>query len=174
MAATRQLRIITASLVILVLIVSAIFMDAQSIDVIEQQLTIYGLHEDLQGLRILHLSDMNSQDFGEEQAQLIRKLNSLDYDIVVLTGDMVGGRDDASQLYELLDALPSSKEVYIISGDAHPGPFVSVARDINGTLNQIVLQEWILYAMDRGAIYVDRPVSQKIGDATITISVSKV
>lgn len=167
LAATRQLRIISAVLIALVLIISAVFMDAQSIDVIEQQLTVYGLHEDLQGLRILHLSDMNSQDFGEEQAQLIRKLNSLDYDIVVLTGDMVGSGDDASQLYELLDALPSSKEVYIIPGDADPGPFVEVARDINGTLNQIVLQEWILYAMDRGAIYVDRPVSQQIGDAKI-------
>ena len=167
MAATRRLRIITAVLVALVLIVSAIFMDAQSIDVVEQPLTIYGLHEDLQGLRILHLSDMNSQDFGDEQAQLIRKINSLDYDIVVLTGDMIGLRDDATQLYELLDALPSSKEVYIIPGDSDPGPFIEVARDLNGTLNQIVLEEWILQAMDRGAILVDRPVSQQIGDATI-------
>lgn len=167
MAATRRLRIISAVIIALILIISAVFLDGQSIDVIEQPLTVYGLHEDLQGLRILHLSDMNSLDFGDEQAQLMRKINALDYDIVVLTGDMVGARDDASQLYELLDALPSSRKVYIVPGDADSGPFVDVARDMNGTLNQIVLDEWILGAMDRGAIYVDRPVSQQVGDATI-------
>lgn len=170
MAATRTLRIITAVLVAFVLLVSAIFLDGQSIDIMEETLTIYGLGEDLQGLTILHLSDMNSADYGEEQAQLMRKITSLSYDVVVMTGDMVGENGDSAQLYELLEALPSSKPVYIIAGDSDPGPFVETARDMNGTLNQIVLAEWIVGAMDRGAVYVDRPVAYEVGDSTVWFS----
>lgn len=167
MAATKNIRIVTTVIIVLILIFSALFLDGQTIDVYEETLVVYGLAEDLQGVRILHISDMNSADYGDEQAQLMRKIDALDYDIVVMTGDMVGSRNDPTQLYELLDAIPSSKEVYIIAGDSDPGPFVDVARDLTGTLNQVVLEEWILGAMDRGAVYVDRPVYQTIGDAKI-------
>ena len=167
MAATKHIRYASVIIIALILVISAVFLDGQTIDVLEHDLTIYGLAEDLQGLRILHISDMNSADYGEEQAQLMRKISALSYDIVVMTGDMVGSGDDATQLYELLDAIPSSKEVYIIPGDSDPGPFVEVARDLNGTLNQVVLEEWILGAMDRGAFYVDRPISQQIGNAKL-------
>lgn len=163
----RRFRFITVIILVAVLVISGIFMDGQSIDVVEQTLTIYGLADDLQGLRILHLSDLNSANFGDAQAQLMRKINPLSYDVVVMTGDMVGAANDPQQLYKLLDALPSSVPVYFIAGDADPGPFVSVARDISGTLNQIVLEDWILGAIDRGAIYVDRPVSLSVGSARI-------
>lgn len=163
----KRFRAITAVIIAIVLIVSGVFLDSQSIDVMEAKLTVYGLAEDLQGLTILHLSDLNSANFGDAQAQLMRKINTLNYDIVVLTGDMVGRENDPQQLYKLLEALPSGKPVYFISGDSDPGPFVSVARDISGTLNEIVLEDWILGAMERGAIYVDRPVSRQVGSATI-------
>lgn len=163
----RRFRAVTVVILALVLVISGIFMDAQSIDVAEQTLTVYGLAEELQGLKILHLSDLNSANFGDEQAQLMRKINTLSYDVVVLTGDMVGAENDPEQLYKLLDALPASKPVYFISGDADPGPFVDVARDVTGTLNQIVLEDWILGAMERGATYVDRPVSLQVGSATV-------
>ena len=60
--------------------------------------------------------------------------------------------------------------VYFICGDSDPGPFVSTPRSITGTLSQIVLEDWILGAIERGAHYIDAPTPVKIKNATLWLS----
>ena len=146
------------------------FWQGNSISVDEQQVTMVGLPEDLEGYRILLLSDLNGRRFGDEQATILREIGTLDYDAVFIAGDMVGSGGDPQPFYELLEGLPSSKPVYFIAGDSDPQPVLDVTRDITGTVEQMVLADWILGAIERGATYVDAPVELNVGDSSIWIS----
>lgn len=136
----------------------------------EQKVTIVGVSTDFEGYSILHLSDLHGRRYGEKQASLLRSISNLDYDIVLITGDMVGKSGDPEPFYELLEGLGTSKPVYFIAGDSDPGPLISSARNIEGTLNQMVLEDWILGAIERGAIFLNKPVSLEVGTSTLWLS----
>ena len=156
--------------VIVLLLAIVVLLQGNSISVDEQQVTMVGLPEDLEGYRILLLSDLNGRRFGDEQATILREIGTLDYDAVFIAGDMVGSGGDPQPFYELLEGLPSSKPVYFIAGDSDPQPVLDVTRDITGTVEQMVLADWILGAIERGATYVDAPVELNVGDSSIWIS----
>ena len=156
--------------VIVLLLAIVVLLQGNSLTVDEQEVTMVGLPEDLEGYRILLLSDLNGRRFGDEQATILREIGTLDYDAVFFAGDMVGSGGDPQPFYELLEGLPSSKPVYFIAGDSDPQPVLDVTRDITGTVEQMVLADWILGAIERGATYVDAPVELNVGDSSIWIS----
>ena len=156
--------------VIVLLLAIMVLMQGNSLSVEEQNVTMVGLPEDLEGYRILLLSDLNGRRFGDEQATILREIGTLDYDAVFIVGDMVGSGGDPEPFYELLEGLPSSRPVYFIAGDSDPQPVLDTTRDITGTVEQMVLADWILGAIERGATYVDAPVELNAGDASIWIS----
>ena len=151
-------------------LVGAIVLDNASIQVDSNTVTIVGLPADLEGYTLLVISDLNGSRFGDEQNSLLRRIQSLDYDCVFLLGDMVGKGGDAQPLYELLEGLGTRKPVYFICGDSDPGPYVPTARNITGTLEQMLLEDWILGAMERGAIYVDSPICIEVDSAKLWLS----
>lgn len=157
-------------IVVALLLIIMVFMQGNSLRVDEQNVTLVGLPQSLEGYRILHLSDLAGRRFGDEQATILREINTLDYDAVFITGDMVGSSGDPEPFYELLEGLPSSKPVYFIAGDSDPEPVLDSARDITGTVEEMVLADWVLGAIERGATYVDAPVELTVGDSSIWIS----
>ncbi len=75
------------------------------------QETRYTLHlanlpEVLDGLTILHLSDLHSKQFGQRQTKLLRVINRQPYDLVALTGDFVNKfKPDLQPMADLLNGL---------------------------------------------------------------------
>lgn len=136
----------------------------------EQSVTVVGLPADLENYRILVLSDLNGKRFGDQQSALIREVESLGYDMILCMGDMVGKDGDPEPFYEFLDGLSRPSRVYFTCGDDDPGPFVDVPREIQGTLEQIVLEDWILGAVERGATYVDAPMRIEIGESGLWLT----
>lgn len=132
--------------------------------------TIPGISPDFEGYRILLMSDLHGRTYGENQAVLLRELEDLKYDIVLLTGDMVGASGDPEPFYKLIEGLPSSKPVYFIAGDSDPGPLLTEARDIEGTLNEMLLEDWVLGAVERGAVYLNKPVKIEVADSVMWLS----
>ena len=155
---------------IALLLALMVLLQGNSLTVDEQEVTTVGLPEELEGYRILLLSDLNGRRFGDEQATILREIGTLDYDAVFIVGDMVGRGGDPEPFYELLEGLPSSRPVYFIAGDSDPQPVLDTTRDITGTVEQMVLADWILGAIERGATYVDAPVELEVGNASIWIS----
>ena len=155
---------------IALLLALMVLLQGNSLTVDEQEVTMVGLPEELEGYRILLLSDLNGRRFGDEQATILREIGTLDYDAVFIAGDMVGRGGDPEPFYELLEGLPSSRPVYFIAGDSDPQPVLDTTRDITGTVEQMVLADWILGAIERGATYVDAPVELEVGNASIWIS----
>ena len=163
----RAIIALAAALAVIVLV----FFNNSNIAVREATVTVVGLEDDLEDFRILAISDLNGRRFGDEQSALLRTINNLDYDAVFFLGDMVGAGGDPEPFYELLNGLAGT-DMYFICGDSDPGPYVDTPRDITGTLSQIVLEDWILGAIERGATYVDSPVRLDVGESTIWIAPS--
>lgn len=154
------------------MLVGVVVMSNGNVTTLSQQVTVVGLPNVLENYGILVLSDLNGKRFGDQQSVLVRAVESQSYNMILCVGDMVGSDGDPEPFYEFLEGINHPERVYFVAGDADPGPFVEVARDIQGTLAQIVLEDWILGAIERGANYVDAPVRVTVGDSSIWLTPS--
>lgn len=155
---------------IIALLAVGVMLNNSNLTVVENTVTIVGLPEALEGYRVVVMSDMNGRRFGDAQSLLLRTVNALNYDYIFCLGDMVGKGGDPQPFYEFLEGLKRPERVYFICGDSDPGPYVETPRQITGTLSQIVLEDWILGAIERGANYVDAPVRLPVKDANLWVS----
>ena len=154
------------------MLVGVIVMSNGNVSALTEQVTVVGLPSDLENYNILVISDLNGKRFGDQQSVLVRTVESQSYNMILCVGDMVGSDGDPEPFYEFLEGINHPERVYFVAGDSDPGPFVEVARDIQGTLPQIVLEDWILGAMERGANYVDAPVCVSVGSSNIWLTPS--
>ena len=70
------------------------------------------------GYKILHLSDLHSKSFGNENDKLIEKINEINPDIIVMTGDMVNCNDtNFDNFFELVKVLVKKYDIYYIVGN---------------------------------------------------------
>ena len=155
---------------LIALLAVGVMLNNRNLSVSESTVTIVGLPEALEGSRIIVMSDLNGKRFGDAQSLLLRTVNGLNYDYIFCLGDMVGKSGDPQPFYEFLEGLKRPEKVYFICGDSDPGPFVTTPRQITGTLSKIVLEDWILGAIERGANYVDAPTRLPVKDANLWVS----
>ena len=116
---------------------------------------VTGLTEAFSDYTILHISDLKGKTFGGGQSRLTMALGDLDYDAVLLTGDMVSPLGNAQPLYDLIDALKAHRPgapIYFIAGDADPEP-ASMTYAASGS----PFAPWVLGAQQRGAIWLSAP-----------------
>ena len=62
--------------------------DNQQIVIRRQEIVIDGLPSNFDGYTILQISDLHGRMFGEGQSRLLEAINSVEHDIIALTGDM--------------------------------------------------------------------------------------
>lgn len=159
--------IVAAAIAILAV---GVMLNNSNLSVTEDTVTVVGLPRDMEGYRIVVLTDMNAKRFGDQQSLLLRTLSGLKYDAIFCLGDMVGKSGNAQPFWEFLEGLKSPDKVYFICGDSDPGPYVKTARATEGVLSQLILEDWILGAIERGAHYVDAPVRIPVKDSVLWIS----
>lgn len=94
--------------------------DNQRIAVVRQTVEIDGLDPAFDGFTILQISDLHGARFGAGQERLAALVNSLDYDLLALTGDFQSRQRDTQPLYELLHAVQTGTPVVYIGGNAGP------------------------------------------------------
>lgn len=152
------------------ILAGGVMLNNSNLVVTEQIVTVVGLPDDLEGYRIVVLSDMNGKRFGDEQSLLLRTLNGIKYDAIFCVGDMVGKSGNAEPFWEFIEGLRDPGKVYFICGDSDPGPYIKGARSTEGILSQLVLEDWILGATERGAHYVDAPVCIPVKSANLWVS----
>ena len=152
------------------ILAGGVMLNNSNLVVSEQTITVVGLPDDLEGYRIVVLSDMNGKRFGDSQSLLLRTLNGLKYDAIFCLGDMVGKSGNAEPFWEFIEGLRNPEKVYFICGDSDPGPYIKGARGTEGILSQLILEDWILGAVERGAHYVDAPMNISVKGANLWIS----
>lgn len=74
---------------------------------------------DRSSLMILQLSDIHNKVFGDENKKTLNKIENLNADIIVITGDLIDRKtDDFTDMFALVEELTSLNEnVYFISGN---------------------------------------------------------
>ena len=87
------------------------------------QMGFHKLPESFDGLRILHLSDTHTTKFGllEQIAQTI--INSLDYDICIITGDLSTTPEAISHIDRIISSRKHDCPVYVVTGNSEYKPW---------------------------------------------------
>jgi predicted MPP superfamily phosphohydrolase len=126
--------------------------------------TIPGMGRAFEGYTILHISDLHGKRFGPAQSALQSALRDRSYQVVCITGDMIGQDEDPYPFYELIDALRPGVPVFFILGDEDPQAVISEPHYSND-----VLAEFISGAQRHGATYLDAPRPLSVGGHTVWI-----
>lgn len=160
---TSLLALIAAAALIFVLNFAAnFFVRVERISV-----PVTGLTEPFVDYTLLHISDLKGASFGSSQSRLTMALGDADYDVVLLTGDMISPLGNAQPLYALIDALKAHKPgtpVYFIAGDSDPEP-MSMLHASGGS----PFAPWVLGAEQRGAQWLSTPQEVARGDQSLWI-----
>ncbi len=101
----------------LLFLTAYIYASTHSIAVKQYILPVENLPSSFEGFTILHLTDLHSKQFGENQENLLEVINEQQFDIVALTGDLVDRhKPDPGAAAELLEGL-KPYEIYFVPGN---------------------------------------------------------
>ncbi|WP_096233565.1 metallophosphoesterase [Thermoanaerobacterium sp. RBIITD] len=86
----------------------------------------------------MQLSDLHSKNFGKNNYRLIKKINSENPDIIVMTGDMVNTKDTDFEVFiNLAEQLSKSYETYYIVGNHEQNLSDNKLKSLTDKLNTI-------------------------------------
>lgn len=92
--------------------------DNNRIVVVRQEVRIESLPEAFDGFTVLQISDLHGKRFGDGQQKLVELINSLDFDMVAITGDMNHyWRRDSTPLLELVRGVEHKQYVFYTAGN---------------------------------------------------------
>ncbi len=104
-----------------ILLCSYTIMDNNSVNVIHQTVKITGLPPEFEGFTILQITDLHGKRFGTSQQELSGIINSLDYDVIAINGDMQESRNkDTAPFLEVLRGIDKKTPIFYISGNTGP------------------------------------------------------
>ena len=105
-------------IVIVIILIICIIYSGRTLEVDQYKMYSLKLPEEFKGYRILQLSDLHSKQIGKENEKLIAKIEEINPDIIVMTGDMMDIRDkNYDVLFALCEKLTSKYPVYYIFGN---------------------------------------------------------
>lgn len=122
-----------------------------------RSLTVVDLPRSLEGFKILHLSDLNATWLGQGQENIKHALKDEGYDLLALSGDMVGREGDISPLLDLLALVPESVPKLMVAGDADPAPLLLSPKG-----SEEVKAGYIQRLEAAGLIFLEHPLALEI------------
>ena len=101
---------------ILVIVIYNIILN-NMVEVVHTNVEIESLPEEFQDFKILQLTDLHNKIFMNDQKYLIDKINSIDYDILVITGDMSDYNDieKSDGFIKLLDGINNKNNIFYVA-----------------------------------------------------------
>ncbi len=89
-----------------------------TIAVTQQEIRLAELPQELEGLRVVQVSDLHDAAFGEEQQDLIAKVAEQEPDLIFVTGDVVdSNRYNLEQSLQAVEGFVELAPVYYVTGN---------------------------------------------------------
>lgn len=86
------------------------------------------------GYKIAHISDLHNKKFGKDQDRLLKKIDKIDPDIIVITGDLIDRRKyDLETAMIFINGAIKIAPVYYVSGnhEAWSGDFENIRNSLS-------------------------------------------
>ncbi|WP_161493876.1 metallophosphoesterase [Virgibacillus necropolis] len=149
-------------LVVLVVLAIYTFWDNNRITVVKQDIAIDDLPEQLDGFKILQISDLHEKVFGKNQKKLINAINSIEYDAIVFTGDMMDGVSSTNYkpFYTVLEGIKGKEHAWYVPGNADPESY-----QVNQTINK---SEFVQGMEKRGVTFLESYETVSMDGATLS------
>jgi predicted MPP superfamily phosphohydrolase len=90
----------------------------------EQTVKLDNLPQSFNNFKILQITDLHEKSFGQNQKELVDGINKLDYDIIVVTGDIVNKETvNMKPFEELIKGIKKKDLVFFVGGNNDPKVF---------------------------------------------------
>ncbi len=113
----RGRRAALAVLLLAVLLLAAAADSRYRLELTEYELTLERLPAALDGLRIVHLSDLHGAVFGRENRRLVQLVREQRPDLIALTGDFAGSERELAAVEQLLRGIEGLAPAYYVTGN---------------------------------------------------------
>src|SRR5690625_330708 len=112
--------VFTSIVIVCIAFVSYTIWDNYRIKVVKEDIIINNLPDELDGFQILQITDLHEKEFGKNQKRLLKKIHSLDYDVIVFTGDMLDNDESMNYqpFYSILEGINHHKPIIVVPGNA--------------------------------------------------------
>lgn len=105
-------------LICLLLLVIQLYIDNNVIEITNYEICSENLPSEFDDTTILHVSDLHSKLFGMDNTQLIKKVNDINPDYIMITGDMVNATDtDFTTFLDFIKKISVKYKTYFIVGN---------------------------------------------------------
>ena len=89
-----------------------------SIAVTPYQLNTLTIPDSFEGFKIVQISDLHNDSFGNKQSSLIKKIQTQSPDLIVITGDLIdSSHPDLNAVMDLINGIKTLSPIYFISGN---------------------------------------------------------
>ncbi len=113
----RKFKIVTL-VIVLILFVYFYFENTSLFIVKKNDIISSKIDTSFDGYKILQLSDLHSREFGENNINIVNKINKIDPDIIVCTGDMMNSTNDDGHVFiNLVKKISKDYPIYYIDGN---------------------------------------------------------
>jgi len=138
-------RVLLFMVIVLTILVIYTIWDNNRVIIVEEDILVEDLPVELEGFKILQVTDLHEKEFGNNQQKLINKINSIQYDVLALTGDYLKSQnsENYSATYKILEGIPNKEHVLYVPGNTDPDP-----RIINN--KTVVKNPFLLGLEERG------------------------
>lgn len=103
---------------ILVAFITFLYLQNNLIGITEVKITSSKIPPSFKGYKILQISDLHNKQFGDKQDVLIQKIESIDPDIIAITGDLIDSKSyDAEVSMQLIREIVKKYPVYFVTGN---------------------------------------------------------
>lgn len=113
----RKFKIVTL-VIVLILFVYFYFENTSLFIVKKNDIISSKIDTSFDGYKILQLSDLHSREFGENNINIVNKINKIDPDIIVCTGDMMNSTNNDGHVFiNLVKKISKDYPIYYIDGN---------------------------------------------------------
>lgn len=120
------------------------------------------------GYRIVHISDLHDAEFGENQQQLVNKIQQQKPNIIVITGDLIdSNRYNLQNSLQLIDQIVEFADVYFVTGnhEVATNDVDRIKEELSARGVRVLSNETIIITRNRESVSLTGIEDPLVGDA---------